>query len=243
MDELVIQTHDFEESKNQLKKFSEETTTDLDLKRVDSGKGLGEFVGDILWGRGFGTDHIVKGAELNSLTEDIQQYLIDINNMQRKFIGEIGHVYSALESLDRDYIQAILIAVKSAQKANGEAKTAQADIEKTIDEQKKIIKVLQQFKEKLDQFEHIGDIDQLWNDVQTANKAISTLDNNVAQLASQLESREKGIDETKEISKLSSRIEEIEKAFAKKLIIVYVIAGGSIGLAVIEFILAMMGLI
>jgi len=423
MEELVIQTHDFEESKNQLKKFSEETTTDLDLKRVDSGKSVGEFFGDFFLGRGIGTEHIVKGHELNSLTADIQQHLIGINNMQRSFIGEIGHVYSALESLDKDYIQAILIAVKSAQKANGEAKIAQADIEKTIEEQEKIIKVLQQFKEKLDKFKHIvdidkmwgelqtyqkwvaatqksltaleqfktrvdkskhlsdidkmwsdtqnqatniasineetvkinatleeqseritelvpvkeiidtlghiSDVDKLWQDVQTANNTIISLDKSVDQLVAKLEEQANlvtsnqttitkitgqkfiyAVDETKGIvdelvqkmstvinesssmgqtiddilsridnvesishlsdvdsmydeiqtlkvtidnlnetkdslidenSKLSSHIEEIEKGFAKKMTIAYALAGGSIGLAVIEFVLAMMG--
>lgn len=152
--------------KKSAKKISEETATDLDLKKVDSGKGVGEFFGDLFLGRGIGTDHIVKGSEWNALTADIQQHLIDINNMHRSFIGEIGHVYTALESLDKDYIQAILIAVKSAQKANGEAKIAQADIEKTIEEQKKIIKVLQQFKEKLDKFRHIVDVDKMWNELQ-----------------------------------------------------------------------------
>ena len=175
MEELRIQTHDFEEAKNQLKKFSEETTTDLNLRRVDSGKSVGEFWKDFFLGRGMDTDHVVTGDEFNSLTADIQQHLIDINNMQRSFIGEIGHVYSALESLDKDYIQAILIAVKSAQKANGEAKVAQKDIEKTIEEQKKMIKVLQQFKEKLDKFKHIVDIDKMWGELQAYQKSVSNI--------------------------------------------------------------------
>lgn len=378
MEELVIQTHDFEESKNQLKKFSEETTTDLDLKRVDSGKGVGEFFGDLFLGRGIGTDHIVKGSELNSLTADIQQHLIDINNMQRSFINEIGHVYTALESLDKDYIQAILIAVKSAQKANGEAKIAQADIEKTIEEQKKIIKVLQQFKDKLDKFkhivdidkmwsdlkkreedianinslleaqsesitellsvkeivdaiEHISDVDKLWQDVQAESKSIGSLEKSVEHLIARMEEQKKLLDSDKEtltkitsqkfiytvdetkgivdelvqkmhsvvndfssmvetidvalsrIEKmesikhlldvdsmyeemlelkvnidnlnetkdtlveentiLSSRIEELEKGFAKKITIAYALAGGSIGLIIIEFVLALIGLI
>lgn len=386
---------------------------------------MGEFFGDLFLGRGIGTDHIVKGSELNSLTADIQQHLIDINNMQRSFIGEIGHVYSALESLDKDYIQAILIAVKSAQKANGEAKVAQEDIEKTIEEQKKIIKVLQQFKEKLDKFkhivdidkmwselqayqkdasniqksvssleqhknrvekikhlsdvdkiwtdtqqhdkdiksineentrqnalmesqaesisvllsvkevidalEHISDVDRLWTDVQKANETITSLDGSIAKLISELEKQKKAVNSNKDIiekitsqkfiysvdetrnlvdsltkkvdamvtdsssmrrsiddallriekvesivhlfdvdamydevqslketisnlnetkdslieenGKLSSHIEEVEKVFAKKMTIAYALAGGSIGIAVIEFILAIMGLI
>ena len=39
MEELAIQTHDFEKAKNELKRFSERTTADLDLKKVDSDKG------------------------------------------------------------------------------------------------------------------------------------------------------------------------------------------------------------
>lgn len=209
MEELVIQTHDFEESKNQLKKFSEETTTDLDLKKVDSGKGVGEFFEDLFLGRGIGIDHIVKGSELNSLTADIQQYLIDINNMQRSFIGEIGHVYSALESLDKDYIQAILIAVKSAQKANGEAKVTQKDIEKTIEEQKKIIKVLQQFKEKLDKFKHIVDIDKMWSDLQQQAKDIESINEENAKTNATLESQSASISELFLVKEIIDALEHI----------------------------------
>lgn len=46
MGELVIQYHDFEKAKKEIKTFSEQTTTDLDLKRVDNSKGVGEFLGD-----------------------------------------------------------------------------------------------------------------------------------------------------------------------------------------------------
>lgn len=65
MEELAIQTHDFEKAKNELKRFSEETTADLDLKKVDSDKGAGEFFGDLFLGRGIGLNHTVKGSELN----------------------------------------------------------------------------------------------------------------------------------------------------------------------------------
>ncbi len=214
MEELVIQTHDFEKSKNQLKKFSEETTTDLDLKRVDSGKGVGEFFGDLFCGRGIGTDHIVKGSELNSLTADIQKHLIDINNMQRSFINEIGHVYTALESLDKDYIQAILIAVKSAQKANGEAKIAQSDIEKTIEEQKKIIKVLQQFKEKLDKFKHIVDIDKMWSELQEYQKSALSVQRTLSaleQFKTRMENNKHISDVDKMWSDLKNRGEDVTR--------------------------------
>ena len=45
MGELVIKHHDFENAKKEIKRFSEQTTTDLDLKRVNDSKGVGEFFG------------------------------------------------------------------------------------------------------------------------------------------------------------------------------------------------------
>ena len=68
MNELVIQRHDFENAKKEIKKFSEQTTTELNLKMVDNSKGVGEFFGDLLFGRGIGLNHKVTGEELNELT-------------------------------------------------------------------------------------------------------------------------------------------------------------------------------
>ncbi|MDK0573163.1 hypothetical protein P5F52_06190 [Clostridium perfringens] len=166
MDELEIKTHSFEKAKNQLKIFSKETNTDIDLQMINSNKDTKEFFKDFFLGNGLGFSHKVTGEELNNLTYQIQENLIAINETQRSFIKEFGEVYNALEALDKDYIQAILIAVKSAQKANSEVKIAQGNIEKTIEEQKKIIKVLKNFKEKLDKYEHISNIDRMWNDIQ-----------------------------------------------------------------------------
>lgn len=164
--EEPIKRHNFEKAMKKIKKFSEQTITDLDLKKIDSDKGVGEILGDFLLGRGLGLDHKVTGSELNELTVQIQSHLISINKMQKNFIDEIGNVYKALEALDKDYIQGILIDFEAAQKANKEVKIAQDNIKKTVDGQKKIIKVLQKFKEKLDNFDHIEDIDKIWNEIQ-----------------------------------------------------------------------------
>ena len=40
----LIQYHDFENAKEEIKKFSEQTTTYLELKKVDNSKGVGEFL-------------------------------------------------------------------------------------------------------------------------------------------------------------------------------------------------------
>lgn len=261
MDDLMIQTHSFEEAKNQLKIFSEEATTDLELRKVDSDKGFGEFIGDLIFGRGFGLDHKVTGSELNSLTAQIQKHLIKINETQRSFINEFGQVYNALEALDKDYIPVILSAVKSAQKANSKVKIAQNDIEKTITEQKKIIKVLKQFKEKLDQYKHIEDIDFMWDNIISTNKKVTSLSETVDGLIKYCEEQlelKKGLEKLKvenstkdeRILDLCTRLDEehqlldkMKSEWLRKMKILYYLAGGALSLVVIESILLVLGMI
>lgn len=179
MGELVIQCHDFENAKKELKKFSEQTTTDLDLKRVDDSKGVGEFLGDLFFGRGIGLDHKVTGEELNDLTSQIQTHLRSINNTQIKLIKEFGQVYSALEALDKDYIQAILISIKATEETSQSIQETQGQIKKIVENQRKTLEELKKFKQKLDGYAHLGDIDKIWIDCQRWYKEINTLSKSV----------------------------------------------------------------
>ena len=58
-------------------------------------------------------DHKVTGSELNNRLGTIQELLIYLNKTNNRTIKEFGQVYSALEALDKDYNQAILISIKS----------------------------------------------------------------------------------------------------------------------------------
>ena len=164
MGELVIQYHDFEKAKKEIKKFSEHPITDLDLKIVDDSKGVGEFFGDLFLGRGIGLDHKVTGEELNDLTSQIQTHLYSINNTQIKLIKEFGHVYTALEALDKDYIQAILISIKATEETSEGIQKTQEQIKKIVENQRKTLEKLKKFKQKLDGYAHLGDIDKIWDD-------------------------------------------------------------------------------
>lgn len=175
MGELVIQYHDFENAKKEIKKFSEQTTTDLDLKKVDDSKGVGEFFGDWFFGRGIGKDHLVKGEELNDLTSQIQTHLHSINNTQIKLIKEFGQVYSALEALDKDYIQAILISIKATEETSEGIQKTQEQIKKIVENQRKTLEELKKFKQKLDGYAHLGDIDKIWGDCQKWHQDMTSL--------------------------------------------------------------------
>lgn len=197
MGELVIQYHNFENAKKEIKTFSEQTTTDLDLMRVDSTKGRDEFLLDCILGRGIGLNHNVTGSELNNLTSQIQTHLHSINNTQIKLIKEFGQVYSALEALDRDYIQAILVSIKATEETSQSIQVTQGQIKKIVENQRKTLEELKKFKQKLDGYSHLGDIDKIWNDFQKWHREINTLSQSLGAAETSSQANTKKIDAIK----------------------------------------------
>lgn len=164
MSELMIKTHDFEVAKKGLKEFSQKKAEELELNTVRTDGGF----------LGLG-DHKVRGYELNSRLGIIQQHLIDLNNMNNRTIKEFGQVYSALEALDKDYIQAILISIKATEETSKRIKATQEHIKRIVDDQKKTLGVLKKFKQKLDNYAHLEDIDKMWSDYEKWHKDITKI--------------------------------------------------------------------
>lgn len=185
--EEIIKPHSFEVAKQHIETFSKSTTTSTDLDKVDTSGGL------------FGWfDHNVTGAELNNVTGQVQEHLIRINNLQKSFVSEFGQVYNALESLDREYIPAILSAVKGAEESSDQAKhasdkaqKAQSDINKTIEGQKKVISILSDHKKKLEALKHLENIDEIWKDLKSAQTDINNSREKMDSLKKQIEKEEK----------------------------------------------------
>lgn len=142
MSELIIQDHNFENAKEEIKAFSEQTTTDLELKMVEDSKGVGEFLGDWFLGRGIGLNHKVTGEELNELTAQIQTHLLSVNDTQIKLIKEFGQVYCALEALDKDYIDAILVSINATKETSQSIQKTQGQIKGIVENQKKTLEEL-----------------------------------------------------------------------------------------------------
>lgn len=205
MNKLVIQHHDFENAKNEIKKFSEQTITDLDFKKVNDSKSVGEFLGDWLWGRGIGLDHKVTGEELNDLTSQIEIHLHSINDTQIKLIKQFGQVYSALEALHKDYIQAILTSIKSTEEASESIRKHQEDIDRILTNQRKTLIELNKFKQKLGEYAHLDDIDKIWDDCQKWHQDISSLTKELSEVT------QHGKDVDKKIEALKSALSVSEK--------------------------------
>lgn len=263
MGELVIATHDFEKSKNELKASLAKVPKNLEFQTV---KISGGFLGI--------RDHKVTGYELNDTISQVQDYLMKFNQLNTNFIKEFGQVYNALEALDNDYIQAILIAIKAAEKANDDVKIAQNDISKTIGIQKKTINVLKQFKEEIEGFEHIKDIDIIWDDALKMDQELLSLNSEFANLKEKIYKNEHldEVDEIwnsckvfekdmasttetvnthngdienlkREIKMVHEKNEERSQEISKKLNIAYALASSSIGIAMIELVLLLVGIL
>lgn len=192
----IIKPHSFEDAKKHIKAFSNRTSPDLGLDKVSTSGGL------------FGWfDHNVTGEELNKVTGQIQDYLIKFNGLHSDFINEFGQVYKALESLDKEYIPAILSAVKGAERASEQAKKAQEDIKKIIDGQKKTIKILEDHKAKLDKLKHLTNIDEIWNTSRTLKKDMDSFKGKSDELRKQLGDLEGSI---KALQKFANKILDYE---------------------------------
>ena len=192
----IIKPHSFENAKKHIKAFSNRTSPDLGLDKVNTSGGL------------FGWfDHNVTGEELNKVTGQIQDYLIKFNGLHSDFINEFGQVYKALESLDKEYIPAILSAVKGAERASEQAKKAQEDIKKIIDGQKKTIKILEDHKAKLDKLKHLTNIDEIWNTSRTLKKDMDSFKGKSDELKKQLGDLEGSI---KALQKFANEILDYE---------------------------------
>lgn len=168
MNDLVIQTHNFEVAKRRLKEFLQNQAEDLEIGSVRTDGGL--------FGLG---NHKVTGDELNSILTSIQKHLVDLNSKNNTNQKEFGEVYNALEALDKDYIQAILISIKATEKTSESIKATIEKTDKIVNDQKKTLTVLKNFKQTLDSYAHLSDIDSIWNDCRELYDDMTTLSNSI----------------------------------------------------------------
>ena len=208
MNELVIKTHNFELAKRGLKEFSQKKTDEL---KIDTVKTDGGFLG-------LG-DHKVTGSELNSRLSTIQQHLIDLNTTNNRTIKEFGQVYSALEALDKDYIQAILISIKATEKTSERIQATQEQIKKIVEDQKKTLEVLKRFKQKLDGYAHLEDIDKIWSDCQKWYSEITALSNSISSAKAISKANAQKADEIKTVLKgTETKLNDLSKHLNQQIV-------------------------
>ena len=227
IDSGKIIAKEFNRCKEDLKLFSEQTEADLSLSRVDTD-----------WFLGFGS-HTVTGKELNTLTSQIQEYLIRFNNINNRIIGEFSAVYKTFNALDNEYIKNIMYSMKKSNEAINKAnlglieaekriedikntngrievtqnnikviqdklQIAQQDIDKHMGILSKIVEGLTNFKTKIDSYRHLKDIDNMWENLEKLVNKISTVSQDIDDIKI---NTQKNVSELNDIKRFKEKLE------------------------------------
>ena len=219
--EINISKHDFDEAKEHLKEFAEQSQDELYFDKVRTH--------DDFFGFEF-AEHGVTGNEFNTLVEQIQNYISKFYDNQQTFIEEFGQVYKALEALDKDYIQAILSSVAAIEHTNKKILKEQARIDKTIEKQKLTLEALKLFKEKFNEEKSKNSIVENEERLSALDDRIVNLEGTVSQLPLETVSHTAEIEELrKELKESKQQIQFI----SNRLLTLFIVSGVSIGMLLI----------
>ena len=219
--EINISQHDFDEAKEHLKEFAEQSQDELYFDKV---KTHNDFFGFEF------AEHGVNGREFNTLVEQTQNYISKFYDNQQKLIEEFGQVYKALEALDKDYIQAILSSVAAIEITNKKILKEQARIEKTIENQKATLVALKQFKEKFNE-------DNMKDLIEEHEERISKIDDRIVSLENTVNTLPlEPVSHTAKIEELRKELKESKEQIqfiSNRLLTVFIVSGVAIGMLVI----------
>lgn len=162
-EELEIQVLEmserFNEKKEALKAFSEEIPEQSDLPTFPQEENIFNI---------FSVDYGVKGKDLNTLTDAVQNRMIEQNKHIKKIIQEFNTIYETFQLLDDDYIKRISESLIAAKEANNKAIQGLHEIEeyqtgnkKLLDDvfkqNKDLIDILKKHHKKLEELEQLED--------------------------------------------------------------------------------------
>jgi hypothetical protein len=225
--QLMIHSEKFNIAKKRLKELVNNNLPDVNLPTVETDG----------WFFGMG-DRKVTGSEFNNRLNLIQKIMIDLKNLHILSTDEITEIYNVIHALDEEYIPAILTNIKAVE-------VVAFDIEKAIKVLKKTVDTLYEYKNKIDRYEHLEKIDDIWDYTQENKKNIKSIHSKIKNLKEKLTKDMKSIineiNDSMEIEK--TKQEEQTKQLHKKFKIACMIAGGSLGITLITIVLNILGII
>lgn len=175
----IIKAHKFEIAKQQIKSLSEKVPQNVSLPQVATNGTI------IPW-----HNHNVTGTELNNVISHVQSAFIQSNTRIREIYKEFHKIYNAFDTLDKEYIQAILVSLNAAKTSSEQAKAAQEDINKTVQLLKASLIAQNKFKDLInDRLSNISNQTIVDNDKSTfditgfivnINDKISEIESNIS---------------------------------------------------------------
>ena len=190
--------------------------------------------------------HNITGEEINVFVKDVQENLKRINERTTKTIREIENVYKVFETLDRDYLNGIVLSIKAAEKAVKDAEKAQGDIDETIETLEMTVVTLNEFVSRIDSFEHLNDIDDMWKDIDSIKDYKRVVHRDINEIREQTNStiKEYNDKQTKMISDNKLYIDEktaVVQNLRRQNMILFCMTGVSIIISVVSVVLSVLG--
>lgn len=222
--EINISPYDFNEAKEHLKEFAEQSRDEL---YFDTVKTHNDFFGFEF------TEHTVTGKEFNTLVEQTQNYISKFYEKQQETIDAFSQVYKALEGLDKGYIQAIVTTVAAIKHTNKKIQQEQARIDKMIEKQTSTLQVLKQFKEKFNENNHKEAIEEHKRILSSLDERIDKLEQFSAKIPLE------PVSYTAELEELRRDLEESKQQIqfiSNRLLTLFIVSGVSIGMLIITLV-------
>lgn len=178
-----------------------------------------------LW---WNTEHTVTGRELNVVIAQIDSILADFFAKRRDIWGNFVDVYKTIDGLDRDYLSKIEKSFEQInsnyeriKSNNREIRQSQDEIEnhrkridKLIQSHEIALKVLRQFKGRIDKLAHLEEINNKWEKIDIEN-SLKQVNQNYQIVLRKLEQRSDAIDALdKDVKAINKRILKWVVAFS-----------------------------
>lgn len=213
MDEIIITNRNFTLAKDKIKEISGNIPEKIMLPTFETEGSFFSF-----------NDHKVTGQEMNDFVLKLQDSFQNINSTTKKTYDAFNDVYTAFETLDKEYMSGIIASVKAAEIASNEAKAAsakaeaaQADIKKTLSALSLTVNSLKEFKSNITA--ELDNLNLLYNKLLSFAKNIP------------------------QIEKEHTVAQAYQKSIYKKINLAYGIAGLSLGISLIVLFLNLIGII
>ena len=241
IDNRKIINNNFNKYKGELKVFSEKMEKEIKLPTVDYSGGIFGWGDHKVTGWELNDltekiqEHLIANNNISSkIIKEFETIYKTFNALDNEYIKEIMQsIEKSNEAINRanqglteaekriedikETNEKIQVAQNNIKIIQDKLKNAQQNIDRNIEFQKKIVEGLSKFKNKIDSYEHLKDIDSMWNDLEKVKSSLYILE------------EDKNKIEDLETSLQATQNENI--SLSKKLNMSYLLGGGALILA------------
>ena len=167
----------------------------------------------------------VTGEEMNAFTVKLQDNLLKMNEKINAFYQQFSDVYTAFETLDKEYIEGIVGAFNQAIEATKKADDAQKDINNTVEILEKTVEKIKEFNTKVSYELSIIDADN-WRENALKHKAeLDSIDSKTDEIVQLLNSYKEQYDD---LNRQLDSYKKEKKRNSRLLLAVCIISGVSV---------------